>query len=636
MRACIAAVLVLLAALAAATHIPSHNSMLEAAQRHSSLRGHHHASDTEREASRDLHWALSFADGTLHPRSTECRDALNGLAERVRAATQAAFEYVGASTHHAEEHCGESALFRTGRDADSARIAAHLMHETRRGELAWFERQHSRKRHTRQASIAELAREPLWHAQWHLHDSTSDSVDYWTRTGLAPDHMGVMGAWRAFGVRGRNVTVGVVDDGLDHAHPEFAECYSAAQSYDFDGNDPDPAPYVRDAHGTEAAALISARANGVCGAGVAPLSMLAGLRLIAEPVSDAIEAHGLSYSDADISVYSNSWGPQDDGQRLDGPGPLTQRAMLRATQEGRGGRGSVYVWAAGNGKQNMDSCNYDGFANSRLVIPVCAVDFMGRETYYSEWCSALLVCAPSSGSRGPAYVQGIATAQPHGHYGLSDGDCTTDFGGTSAAAPLVAGVVALMLEARPDLAWRDVQHVLALSATKNDPAHGSWHRNAAGHLVSHCYGFGAVNASAAVELARAWRILPASEHRSVTISPPRASVPLPEERGSPGVRIEFVQDIDSSLRVEFVELYFDALHPQRGDIEVILYSPAGTQSVLAQPHMDAEPNFNMWRFGSRIPYGESAAGTWSLVVRDALPNGRHGTVEAAKLVVWGY
>ena len=607
--------------------------------RNSNVLGHHHdANNVEYNSDSVVHWAVGL-EGEQYSAGDEtgCTAGLQRLVDWVNVRLEGVdtLTHVAAQQQHRASHCADGAVLVAENANTHPQITEALREATLQqySGLQWFERQFPHRRKTRDL-VADLRREPLWHAQWHLHNANEPASDYWTRTGLAPNHLHVQEAWQS-GVFGRGVVVAVVDDGLDRQHAEFEQSYSARYSYDFDNDRPDPSPYVRDAHGTEAAALIAARANQVCGAGVAPLSILAGIRLIAEPVSDAVEARGLTYFDSAISIYSNSWGPPDDGARLDAPGPLTQRAMQRAVEEGRNGFGVVYVWAAGNGKQRLDSCNYDGFANSRLVVPVCAVDFFARETYYSEWCSALLVCAPSSGERGPLAVQGIATAEPHGSYGNTPGDCVSDFGGTSAAAPMVAGVVALMLEARPELGWRDVQHVLARTAVHNDAIHQSWMRNAAGLWVSHSYGFGVVNASAAVERARVWELLPNKNASETSLLPlEELPVSIPDELLNTGRAFHF--NVTERGLVEFVELYFTMSHPRRGDMELLLYSPAGTTSELASPHFDSNPNFNNWRFGSRIPFAEQMQGVWSLVVRDALPNRQQGSVLGVTLIVYSF
>lgn len=483
------------------------------------------------------------------------------------------------------------------------------------------------------ASAQSWHREPLWRQQWHLHDP-SESNEYWLRAGLAHDHLGVQTAWTELNVTGRGVRLAVVDDGLDVQHPEFINVYDRALAWDFNGDDDDPTPAPHDSHGTQAAGVATGALNGVCGLGTAPGATLVPLRLIGGPVSDLTESLALSHYSDLIDIYSNSWGPPDDGARLEGPGPLTLAAMSQAVRDGRDGRGVVYVWAAGNGRQWMDSCSYDGFANSRLVVQVAAVGYFDEATYYGEWCPALLVSAPSSSAGGPADKQRIATAQPHGRFGESNGDCCTDFGGTSAAAPMVAGVVALMLEARPELGWRDVQHVLARSARRNDPEHISWHQNAADRWYSVAYGFGVANATAAVELARTWQLLDAAERYVSVRTPSDTAVALPDQAFARATSFELTIDEQSGGRVEFVELYTTIEHARRGDLEIALISPGGLRVELASPHEDNEPDYDRWRFGSRAHYEENAAGTWTVTVRDVLPNELRGQVLELELRVW--
>jgi kexin len=267
------------------------------------------------------------------------------------------------------------------------------------------------------------------------------------------------------------------------------------------------------------------------------------------------------------------------------------------------------------------------------------VDYFARDTHYGEWGAPLLVCAPSSGFRGSVEVQHIATAQPYGRsLGFaSDEQCSHSFGGTSASAPLVAGVVALMLQSRPALSWRDVQHVLALSAVRNDQAHSTWAQNGAGHWVSHAYGFGVVNASAAVSLARRWPLLSASDYRSVSaVTAADTDLDIAEHPLGAPLTVELTIDDSDALVVEFVELYLTVEHPRRGDLEIMLYSPVGTRSELALPHDDKNAHYDHWRFGTRLVLGESAAGRWRLTLNDMMPNQRTGRLLEAELRVWGH
>jgi kexin len=219
--------------------------------------------------------------------------------------------------------------------------------------------------------------------------------------------------------------------------PHNQSNYNADGSYDFNYHNSSPDPSSRDHHGTESAGVAGAASNSVCGVGVAPEARLAGVKLLARVTSDADEASALSYKSQLNMIYSNSWGPSDSGTVVEGPGSLLQRAFKQVTSEGRGGLGGVYVWAGGNGRGSGDNCNCDGYVNSVYTLPVGAYTDRGTQASYSESCSALFASMPSSGGR-----HGITTTDLMS----SSSTCTGSFGGTSAAAPMASGAVALMLQ----------------------------------------------------------------------------------------------------------------------------------------------------------------------------------------------
>lgn len=139
-------------------------------------------------------------------------------------------------------------------------------------------------------------------------------------------------------------------------------------------------------------------ANDVCGVGVAYTAKIAGVRILSAPISDADEAAALNYGYQLNDVYSCSWGPPDDGRSMEAPDGLILKAMVNGIQKGRGGKGSLFVFAAGNGGGADDQCNFDGYTNSIFSVTVGAVDRKGLHPYYSEMCAAMMVVAPSSGS----------------------------------------------------------------------------------------------------------------------------------------------------------------------------------------------------------------------------------------------
>lgn len=436
--------------------------------------------------------------------------------------------------------------------------------------------------------------DPLFPSQWHLADASG-------RRGLET-------VWDSF--RGsRTQVVAIVDDGLDTAHPDFAGNLLPGLGRDFVDDDSDPAHALPgEGHGTSCAGVAAARgfnATGVCG--VAPWCGLAGVRLLGR-LTPSTAASALSWRDQDIAIYTNSWGPPDDGTTLLGPDPLVARTLAAGTRRGRGGLGNIYVWAAGNGRLAGDNANYDGFANSRQTIAVSATDSQGRQSSYSEPGACILVNAPSS-----AAGLGITTTDRSGARGFDPGAYTSIFGGTSAASPYVAGVAALVLQASPRLSWRDVRQILALSASQNDPGDQGWFTNGAGLRVSHKYGFGRVDAAAAVDLARTWRPLP--PERAVQ-GRRRVDLAIPDNDPL-GVTSRI--DIAEDLVIEHVEVAFNApSHTYWSDLRVELTSPAGTTSVLAEARMGGGnfARYDDWRFGSVLHLGESSRGTWSLRVSD--------------------
>ena len=93
-----------------------------------------------------------------------------------------------------------------------------------------------------------------------------------------------------------------------------------------------------------------------------------------------------------MDIYTCSWGPDDSGSTLSGPEQLASRALRNGALTGRGGLGSLYVWAAGNGGNNDDDCNADGFVNSIYTIAVNSVDQNGNFPSFAERCSSIIVC----------------------------------------------------------------------------------------------------------------------------------------------------------------------------------------------------------------------------------------------------
>ncbi|KAJ1851657.1 pheromone processing endoprotease, partial [Coemansia sp. RSA 486] len=284
--------------------------------------------------------------------------------------------------------------------------------------------------------------DPMYKQQWHLINSNEHGHD-----------INVTDVWHQ-GITGAGVTVALIDDGLDYSSEDLLDNFDYRGSYDFNDQTKLPTPrLIDDYHGTRCAGQIAAARNKVCGVGVAYGARVAGIRMLSREVTDQDEIGALNYAMDTNWIYSCSWGPNDDGATVQGPNKVIEDAFINGIEKGRAGRGSIFVFATGNGGGAGDNCNFDGYTNSIYTISIGAIDHQDRHPYYSEQCSAQLAVTYSNGDN-----RGIVTTD------LGLRACTSKHGGTSAAAPLGAGIFALALSVRPDLTWRDVQHVAVRSA----------------------------------------------------------------------------------------------------------------------------------------------------------------------------
>jgi VCBS repeat-containing protein len=464
--------------------------------------------------------------------------------------------------------------------------------------------------------------DPLFDQQWHLGNIGQSG-------GTFGEDLVVQPAWDPDqgNVTGLGVLVGVVGDGLQISHPDLAANYVGLHARDFIDGDNDPSPNLTtdDGEGTALAGLVAEAAdNGLGGAGVAYSASVTGIRIQngAATASSADIAAAFRYHPDDIDIYTSGWGPADDG-RLH-PNAAIRTALQTGFNTGRGGLGSIYTWGAGDGQQVSDDVNYDALANSPYVIAVGAIDHDGVQTEYSEPGAAILVSAFSESASG----EGLTTTDLIGADGLSTGDYTNLVGGTSAAAAQVAGVAALMLQANPNLTARDVQDILVRTARQNDPSDSDWQENGAALAINHKYGFGAVDAEAAVALADTYS--PRGAEVIVTTPVMDVSTPIPDDEFD---LVSSTIDVEQDFVLDRVEVRFRATHPTRGDLDVRLISPGGTESVLAGLRADPDNNYN-WTFSTVRNWGESSAGTWELQVRD-LQAGDEGEFDDWQLVLHG-
>ncbi|XP_010125212.1 PREDICTED: proprotein convertase subtilisin/kexin type 4 [Chlamydotis macqueenii] len=457
-------------------------------------------------------------------------------------------------------------------------------------KVLWFEQQTVKRRTKR--SISVVPTDPWFHKQWYMNND------------INPD-LNILTAWSK-GYTGLGVVLTILDDGIEKDHPDLSANYDPLASYDFNSNDPDPQPrYTAEDenwHGTRCAGEVAAAANNqICGAGVAYNAKVGGVRMLDGPITDMVEAQSLSLHPQHIHIYSASWGPQDDGKTVDGPGMLAREAFYSGVTKGRGGLGSIFIWASGNGGINYDNCNCDGYANSIYTLSVGSVLEGGRRPWYGEGCSAIFTTTYSS--RTTSKVQIVTTDLHH--------RCTDKHTGTSASAPLAAGMIALALEANPALTWRDLQHLVVRASKPTHLQAEDWAVNGVGRKVSHHYGYGLLDAGLLVEMAKVW---------TGTRPQRRCSVKAPAMPRNIGSKLTISTDVSCTRRtkrirsLEHVQVQLSLSYSRRGDLVITLTSPMGTTSTLVtvRPYDTSQQGYKDWTFMSTHFWDENPNGTWTL------------------------
>nr|XP_034325718.1 furin-like protease kpc-1 isoform X17 [Crassostrea gigas] len=472
--------------------------------------------------------------------------------------------------------------------------------------VKWLEQQVVKKRvkrdryYTSSQNFNRNFNDPKWKDMWYL------------KRGSGLD-MNVMGAWEQ-GVTGKRVVVTILDDGIEKDHPDLMDNYDPDASFDVNSHDKDPQPHYdytnENRHGTRCAGEVAAKANNnVCGVGVAYNARIGGVRMLDGDVTDSVEAQSLSLRNNHIDIYSASWGPDDDGRTVDGPATLARKAFYDGITKGRGGRGSIFVWASGNGGRDGDSCNCDGYTNSIYTLSISSATENGNIPWYSEACSSTLATTYSSGSGGERQIVTTDLRKI----------CTVNHTGTSASAPLAAGICALALEANPTLTWRDMQHIVVNTARKANLDPRVWTTNGVGRQVSHSFGFGLMDAGAMVRLARNWTSVPPQHICEIAGSQER-NKPIPMNG-----KLVITLDTDGCKGtpnyvryLEHVQARITLTADRRGEVVIYLTSPSNTRStLLARRERDySREGFNNWAFMTTHNWGEEAEGRWFLQIEN--------------------
>ncbi len=450
--------------------------------------------------------------------------------------------------------------------------------------------------------------DPLYACQWHLNSAGGGDVN-------------VEAAW-AQGVTGEGINVAVVDDGMYFTHEDLKDNVDTSRNHDYTGSGSIYTPLEH--HGTHVSGIVAARDNGVGVRGVAPRATVYGYNYLAAETTVLNRADAMARHRADTAVSVNSWGPAD-GPGIDPSESFWEEAVEAGIRTGYGGKGVFYAFAAGNGHEVGDDSNLDGLANYYGVTAVCATNDHDTRSGFSEMGANLWVCAPSNDLTD--LHQGILTTENSDRY-------YEEFGGTSASTPIVAGVAALMREANSDLTWRDLKLILAGTARKNDPGSSGWHDGARQYgsaSESHQYhfnreyGFGVVDAGAAVRFARSWITAPPLQSDAVASGRIDVAIPDAPLDGAP-TTVTRTLSLESGVEfTEFVEVTASFRHTSFRDLEIDLVSPTGAVSRLVDSFDALSNDFDLvvlngdYRFGSAKHLGEDPNGTWQLRITDRIP-----------------
>ncbi|KAL7677438.1 hypothetical protein ACOME3_003677 [Neoechinorhynchus agilis] len=465
--------------------------------------------------------------------------------------------------------------------------------------------------------------DPSLHETFHLYSSGLNIYRVW-----------------ADGYTGRGVVVAVIDEGIETNHPELKD--SLIKQF-IPGSDIINDNFLSLSHGTACAGIIAAKPNNsFCSAGIAFNSKLVDFRSndytlfgedrtfnsLASFVAQCCAEHtNWNYNtviNTSIDVFSMSIGPINDGKTLR-PLSVTEESFLNdATLLGRDGKGIPFVVASGNGGVYLDHCSCDGLISSLYTIAVAGVQRSHRKPHYTEQCPSIM----TSAFTGDGNSAGIVTAG-------TLGSCIDDFSGTSAAAPMVAAIIALGLEANPDLSYRQIQNLIVLSSRRTEQMHSGivsndfWWKNGAGRWASDLFGFGLLDAKRFVDGAKAMRNktfpelhtcqIPFNVSRSLLINPQTETT---FEVCTDAHKFTIPETITS---LEHVRLRVDIQPVEddpgfRGRLKIKLTSPYGRPIYMLNFRpldKDIIFGFGNWTFNSVLHWFEDPQGCWSVHVTNS-------------------
>jgi Regulatory P domain of the subtilisin-like proprotein convertases and other proteases len=523
--------------------------------------------------------------------------------------------------------------------------------------------------------------DPLINYAWHL-ENIAQKV-FASKSGTAGMDLDLLST-NAQGISGAGVRVMISDDGVEDTHEDlygnflagsFSKDYTTASPYTAATARPS---HISDNHGTAVAGIIAAMANNGVGArGVAPGAKFASSNFLSASVSQTV-ARMSDQATGDYDILNMSWGGSQNTLVL-GDSTFESTLLSRVTN-GRSGKGVVFIKSAGNDFRILcngsgstycvGNSNFDGDNTNPFIMMTAASNAAGKVASYSSPGANLWVTAPAGefGYDTPAMVttdrtgcdKGFAgtsvttqVAFDKGSNGNSKCNYSVTFNGTSAAAPVVTGVVALLLEANPNLSWRDVRYILAKTAVPLDyitsgyvphplgtasPTNYAWDQvwvtNKAGFHFHNWYGFGQVDVDAAVAMAKSYTSSFGTYQSTGWYDKANLSLAVPDNSAT---GVSSVMTVSSTVKVEAVQLRIYIAHNDLSELALELTSPSGTRSVVINMNnsLTGMKDYLGEVFLTNAFYQEVATGNWTLKVIDGKSGSNVGTLTRWSLNIWG-
>ncbi|XP_065070414.1 proprotein convertase subtilisin/kexin type 6-like isoform X2 [Rhopilema esculentum] len=476
--------------------------------------------------------------------------------------------------------------------------------------------------------------DPLFPLQFYLNE----------RYGVT---MNIHKAWEK-GLTGKGVTICINDPtGVEKDHSEIASKFVVEGSFDYKTNSSDPtpdSPALYDgpfSHGTAMAGLALAKANnGKCIVGVAYDAKFSGIKHYlgsSEPANPKRFAYMMEYAHHINDIYLCSWGPLSIYSASVGyvEEPI-EAAIKNATEKGRGGKGSIYLFAAGNSGQFNGSCAFDEYVTSIYTIGISVVTGKNVGSRQNMACSAV---------HAVTYARDLSLGLKYPHDRMPScalqNKCIENDGASSGANAVAAGILALVLQANSNLGWRDVQHLVARSSCSKFSS-VEWKINKAGLRYSDFFGFGLLDADALTTNAKNWTnvgqhlecvmTLPNTPKRIDGVATTTEIVDLsswPNLCGGEGKRINFLEHVVMRFSLNFT---------RRTNLEIEVESPGGSISVLLRSGriMDSFQEIKNLSIMSLQFWGENPRGRWQIRLRNVKPDPKqNGTLYNWSMKLYG-